>query len=396
MCKEASMPRLTPSPFDVAVVPGLPDKGEPIVYNEIDDLILPPSGTPSKDDLQTVDALTGTDGRDKITVHTGNDVVHAQGGDDLMIDLMGGNDQFFGEGGNDRFVLGRGNDFVDGGVGSDTLDYSGIAFKVVGDLAQGFLFADGVDEAQNIENIIGSNLDDTLIGDAGRNVLRGMGGNDEIRGTLGSRDALYGDDGDDTITGKGSMSGGNGNDTISSFAPDIPGRLPSRPGDTQHGDAGNDTMTGGLFNDQMFGGTGNDVMNGGRGQDLIHGGDGVNTLAGGSGGDTFVFQQFGGNHVYDWITDFEVDNDKIDLRQIDADPTTAGMQDFVFTNRANRYDDDFESSVGGPALNGGIGRVSSKVGDGYTYIYVQTEDGWQAADIVLTGEHTLTEENFVL
>lgn len=391
------MPRLNPSQFDLPEI-GTPDKGDPVIYNEIDDLVPPPlEGTPSKDQLETVDALTGTGGRDKITVHNGNDVVHALGGDDLIIDLVAGDDQFFGEDGNDRFVLGRGNDFANGGDGSDTVDYSGIGFRVIGDLGQGFIFADGGDEVHNVENIIGSDLDDTLRGDRAMNVLHGMGGNDEITGGGHGGDVLYGDGGDDRIVGRGSLFGGDGNDTIKSFVPDgFPGRPPSRPGDIQYGDAGNDTMTGGLFNDQMFGGVGDDVMSGGAGHDLIHGGDGVNKLTGGSGTDTFVFQKFGGNHVYDWIIDFEVGADKLDLREIDADPATDGMQDFVFTNRANRYDDDFESSIGGPALDGGVGRVSSKVGDGYTYIYVQTEDGWQAADIVLTGEHTLTADDFIL
>ena len=167
------MPRLNPSQFDLPEI-GTPDKGDPVIYNEIDDLVPPPlEGTPSKDQLETVDALTGTGGRDKITVHNGNDVVHALGGDDLIIDLVAGDDQFFGEDGNDRFVLGRGNDFANGGDGSDTVDYSGIGFRVIGDLGQGFIFADGGDEVHNVENIIGSDLDDTLRGDRAMNVLHG-------------------------------------------------------------------------------------------------------------------------------------------------------------------------------------------------------------------------------
>ena len=392
------MPKLTPSPFDLSDLVGVPDKGDPIVYNEIDDLIRNPlETTPTKENLETVDTLTGTGARDKITVHNGNDVVHALGGDDLIIDLVNGDDQFFGEDGNDRFVLGRGNDFVDGGAGSDTLDYTGIDFRVIGDLGQDFIFADGVDEVRGVENIIGSDQDDTLRGDENRNVFHGMGGNDTLDGSRGG-DVLYGDAGNDTITGRGLMYGGDDNDTItSSILHEHHVPQPWRQGDTQYGDGGDDTMTGGFRSDKLFGGIGNDIIKGKTGNDLIHGGDGVNNLSGGSGTDTFVFQKFGGNHVYDWIIDFEVDGDRLDLRQIDADPATDGMQDFVFTNRANRYDDDFESSIGGPALvDGGSGRVSARVGDGYTYIYVQTEDGRQGADIVLTGEHTLTADNFIL
>lgn len=385
------MPKLTLSQLNLntnLIVSGV---FEAVPYNQIDDLVpFSYMGNTVKVDFGTDDDLTGTASYDMITVHDGNDTVHAGASSDIMKDLGSGNDTFYGEGGNDTFVLGAGNDYVDGGAGKDMLDYKGIDFTVIADLKQGFIFAEGIDEVHNVENIMASDWNDTLMGDAADNTFWGMAGNDKLKGG-GGRDTLYGGDGEDTISGAGSMLGGNGNDTITSDY-----RRRGSQGDTQYGEAGNDTMTGSAGADKMYGGLDNDVMRGGSGEDLIHGGSGINTLTGGLDRDTFAFQNFDANHVYDRITDFEVAYDKIDLRQIDADPFTAGKQDFEFDNRANRFDDDILSQIGGPAINGAIGHVSTKVDDGHTYIYVQTRDGWQAADIILDGEHRLTADNFIL
>lgn len=360
-------------------------------YNEIDDLIpVTYNGITMKVDFGTDDTIEGTAGNDRITVNNGNDTVNAGLGDDIIKDLGGGNDHFDGGGGNDTFDLGAGNDFVDGGTGIDTLDYNGINFTVIADLNQGFVFAEGIDQVENVENIIASEWNDTLMGNAANNVFWGMAGNDTLKGG-GGRDSLYGGDGDDIIQGSGGLYGGNGNDVITSDF-----RRRSAEGDTQHGEAGDDIMKGSNGNDRMYGGAGDDVMSGGLSRDLIHGGSGQNILSGGLDRDTFAFQSFGADHGFDRITDFEVNYDKIDLRGIDADPLAAGHQDFTFSNRALRFDDDVISSVGGPALNGGVGRVSSKAQDGHTYIYVQTDDGYHVADIVLDGEFKLTADSFLL
>lgn len=384
------MPKLTLNDFaNQFVITGGVREG--VTYNEMDDLVpVTYMGHTMKIDFGTDDSLVGTGAEDRITVNNGNDTVHARAGNDIVVDLGSGNDSFYGEGGNDTFDLGAGNDYVDGGAGKDTLDYRGIDFMVIADLKQGFIFAEGLDQVANVENIMGSEWNDTLMGDAGNNVFWGMGGNDKLRGG-GGRDALYGGAGEDTITGAGSLLGGEGNDVVTSTA-----RRRGDQGDTLYGEGGNDRMTGNNGDDKMYGGLGDDVMKGGIGQDVLHGGSGINTLTGGLDRDVFAFQNFGADHMYDKITDFEVAYDKIDLRQIDADPFTDGKQSFEFDNRANRYDDDVLSNIGGDAINGGIGKVSTHIDDGYTYIYVQTRDGLQVADIRLDGEHTLTASNFFL
>ena len=51
----------------------------------------------------------------------------------------------------------------------------------------------------SIEGVIGSNLDDTLTGDAGNNVLGGLDGDDLLNGGAGD-DILVGGDGNDTAS----------------------------------------------------------------------------------------------------------------------------------------------------------------------------------------------------
>jgi Ca2+-binding RTX toxin-like protein len=387
------MPKLTSTKFNLPDIANLPDAvfDGGFHYNEMSDLVpVTFMGNTVMVDFGTDDTITGTSFNDRITVHNGTDTVHAGLGNDIMVDLGAGNDQFFGEGGSDTFRLGSGNDFADGGAGKDTLDYNGIDFTVIADLNQGFILAEGIDQVESVENIIASEWNDTLMGNSADNVFWGMDGNDKLKGG-GGRDSLYGGNGDDTINGSGGLYGGTGNDIITSDY-----RRRGAQGDLQYGEAGEDIMTGSNANDRMYGGADDDVMNGGSGEDFIHGGTGENDLTGGLDRDVFAFQSFGAGHGFDRIRDFELAYDKIDLSEIDADPLTAGKQDFHFSNRALRFDDDVISYNNSPVLDGSTGRVSSKIADGHTYIYVQTDDDLTAANIILDGEFKLTADHFIL
>ncbi len=80
-------------------------------------------------------------------------------------------------------------------------------------------------------------------------------------------------------------------------------------------------------NDVLWGSNGNDTINGGDGDDVLFGGTGSDTLTGGVGSDTFQFTATAGSDV---ITDFEVNNDSIQLyfRAEDNHSNT----DLYFTN----------------------------------------------------------------
>ena len=97
---------------------------------------------------------------------------------------------------------GGGKDKYDGGSGLDTVSYSGSASGVGATLAGGFGWIGDADEDlyTSIENLTGSNFDDILYGDGGRNHLIGQGGNDLLSGGA-DVDYLTGGSGNDNIDG---------------------------------------------------------------------------------------------------------------------------------------------------------------------------------------------------
>ena len=148
------------------------------------------------------------------------------------------------------------------------------------------------DRLGGIENLTGSNYDDTLTGDGNDNTL--MGGN--------GQDVLIGGDGDDTLHGgAGDDDGGAAGVGLSGGAGD----------DMLDGGAGDDELDGGADNDTLLGGAGDDVLDGDVGNDKLNGGTGDDELTGGDGDDTFVIGLGGG---FDYIVDFDdAGNDEIDL-----------------------------------------------------------------------------------
>src|SRR5262245_19985059 len=145
-------------------------------------------------------------------------------GKDIIIAMDGG-DTIFGLGGDDLIKGGGGADNLYGGQGVDTADYSDSNAGVIVDLDLGTGLggtAEG-DKLYSIENVNGSSYDDTLIGDAGDNVLDGGAGNDQLFGN-GGADTLVGGAGDDflVIDGVGDkVDGGTGIDTIGFNSPQI-------------------------------------------------------------------------------------------------------------------------------------------------------------------------------
>src|SRR5690606_38312993 len=105
----------------------------------------------------------------------------------------------------------EGADLIDGGSGSDTASYATTSGRVLVNLlingAQD-TEGEGVDTLVSIENLTGSNFNDSLRGNdlgnqlqggAGDDWLRGYGGNDVLVGEAGS-DIIYGHDGDDVLS----------------------------------------------------------------------------------------------------------------------------------------------------------------------------------------------------
>ena len=137
-------------------------------------------------------------GNDTIDGGAGDDTIDGGAGDDVLIGGSG-NDTIIGGSGDDVLRGGSGQDTLDGGAGNDTADHSDIGLGVTVDLGAGTASYGMVTETlASIENVIGSNQDDTIRGDGGVNVIEAGAGEDIITWT-GGEDTYDGGAGNDTV-----------------------------------------------------------------------------------------------------------------------------------------------------------------------------------------------------
>ncbi|MCW1886212.1 calcium-binding protein [Luteolibacter flavescens] len=213
-----------------------------------------------------------------------------------------GSNQFFGYGGDDILQGGDGDDALEGGPGADQLlggngrDFTSYFHSPQGvtvNLATGAATCGDAqgDFLSSIEDLVGSEFNDTLTGNAGDNSMAGLGGNDIIDAGNGTN-LVQGGEGKDTITA------GSGNDTLYGEGPDTPAfeglqdqynfdwsaYLPNQA-DTIHGGDGDNFIDGGIGDDHITSGAGNDRVLGGPGADTIQTGDGNDNVEGGTGRD---------------------------------------------------------------------------------------------------------------
>ncbi|PIG90443.1 calcium-binding protein [Gloeocapsopsis sp. IPPAS B-1203] len=224
--------------------------------------------------------------------------------------LKGGsrNDKLYGYEGKDTLNGGAGIDTLIGGTGSDIyivdtttdviIEYSGGGAHDTVQSSVSYTLGAYVNDlvltgSSNI-NGTGNELDNIITGNRGRNVLRGLAGNDQLDGSNDKRsDTLYGGVGNDTLIGgnKDKLYGGTGNDRlIGSHVGFF-----DNPDDTIYMDGGdgNDYLYA-SHDAEMYGGRGNDTITGGTsvyidggdGDDLLDGDE--STIKGGKGNDTIT------------------------------------------------------------------------------------------------------------
>jgi VCBS repeat-containing protein len=170
--------------------------------------------------------LTGTAGDDVLVAGTGNNVINAGDGNDVLT-AGSGNNEMHGGAGNDLLYSGAGNDLLDGGTGIDTASYAHATAGVTVNLgvlgAQNTAGA-GTDTLTAIENLTGSNFNDSLTGDNHSNIINGGLGNDMLNGG-GGDDFLIGGLGNNSLTGGSGadtfqwLKGNSGHDVVTDFTP---------------------------------------------------------------------------------------------------------------------------------------------------------------------------------
>ncbi|UQI32629.1 retention module-containing protein [Pseudomonas bijieensis] len=172
--------------------------------------------------------LTGTAGDDVLMAGGGDNTLNAGDGNDIL-SAGSGNNTLHGGAGNDLLYSGAGNDLLDGGTGNDTASYAHATAGVtvnLGLLAAQNTVGAGTDTLTGIENLIGSNFNDTLTGDGASNRINGGLGHDVLNGG-GGDDLLIGGLGNNTLTGGSGadtfqwQAGNSGHDVITDFTPGL-------------------------------------------------------------------------------------------------------------------------------------------------------------------------------
>ncbi|CAN1527024.1 RTX calcium-binding nonapeptide repeat [Burkholderiaceae bacterium] len=204
-----------------------------------------------------------------------------------------GNDALTAGSGNNYITGGSGADTIDGGAGSDTANYSQELYDnsgslsvtgrgVVVNLAAGTAIDNwgNQDVLRNIEQVRGSQYDDSLVGDANNNSLFGGSGNDTLQGGAGG-DYLEGGLGNDLIDGGAVLDRIQYNDSnTATYSNATAGVNVNLQTGLATGGDGNDSLisinavTGSKFNDTLIGDANLGFVNltGGAGDDLIDGG----------------------------------------------------------------------------------------------------------------------------
>jgi Ca2+-binding RTX toxin-like protein len=230
--------------------------------------------------------ITGTGSGETIPGTPGDDVIEAGDGDDI-VNGGGGSDTICGEDGSDTINGEGGNDWLDGGdsgTSGDTATFEGTASQLTADLVTGTAstIAGESDAISNFENLTGTATFDTLSGDAGPNVLTGLGAADNFQGRGG----------DDTLVDPAFPA-----DQGAAKYPDATGPVTGSIGNGTHtvtgAGVGTDTLVnirgieGSPFGDQltadgsingMHGLAGDDVIEPGGAGDIVTGGEGTDRI----------------------------------------------------------------------------------------------------------------------
>lgn len=364
-----------------------------IVGNDVTNVIRGGRGNDVIDGGGGLDWADYTKANAPVTVNLANGTASGGDGSDALAAIEGvlGSafaDSFIGSATNDRFMGNAGADTIDGAVGYDFAEYRTAVTAVTVNLVTGNVSGGDTDYLLNIEGIVGSDFNDALTGNTGRNHFMGGLGNDTIVGGGGNDRVDYSEAKGSVNVNlvSGTATGADGNDVIagivtvigSNYADFIRGADAVGAGFLR-GNSGDDTIVGGtgtndtidyygsetsvvvnLATGQASGGHGNDSFSGienvrgGLGNDSLTGTEANNIFIVSHGDDTF--SAGGGTDLIEF-SDTTVGVD-VDLNRgtgiISGHFDTAIYQNYVnsisvFSSIENVYGSQFNDTIFGDA-----------------------------------------------
>lgn len=413
-----------------------------LANNQADNIVLTGAANISASGNGLANALTGNTGNNTLNGNNGNDMLVGGNGDDT---LNGG-------AGDDTLNGGFGNDRLAGGGGRDTASYVGAGGGVT--VSLGLILAQntvgaGVDTLLDVENLVGSALNDTLTGNDFDNVFEGGAGDDTLIGGNGIDTLVYANAAGNVTVRLGQTTSQNtlagGIDTVSGFENVVGSAFDdilsgnagtnviegSAGNDTIDGNGGVDTasyasassrvrvdlsvvgrqatqgagddllssienLTGSRFNDELIGnigvntldgGDGNDTLLGLAGADKLIGGRGQDVLFGGTGADRFIFDD-GDSGLLNTTAD-----GILDFNQSEGDRLALSQID-ANTNLAG---DQAFVFLGLSLFSEIAGEIIQYSDGGFTVVAGDTNgDGFADFLIYLSGAYTLTGTDFIL
>ncbi|WP_188503350.1 calcium-binding protein, partial [Salipiger profundus] len=344
------------------------------------------------EDLISIENAIGGAGNDELIGNGVNNLLQGGAGNDTLRADSDAGDTLLGEAGDDFIEAigvsgsgladgGSGNDTIamidgyyagdaDGGADTDTFDASAITGSgMYLDLAAGtheYVVFSGLSDLLNFENVIGTQLADTITGDGGDNILEGEAGADSIAAGLGN-DTVYGDSGSDTLfgdDGNDSLYGGDDADTIG-------GGIGN---DFLAGQSGNDYIAGGGNNDTAYGGGGDDYIDGGTGDDLLAGNAGADSILGRDGSDTLLGGD-GNDTLLGLSGDDEIFGEDGDDSMLGGDGNDSLGGEFGNdTLDGGSGADTLNGYDGADSILGGSGNDEVDAGTGHDYVAGQSGD----------------------
>ncbi len=175
------------------------------------------TGDADGDTYNSIENLYGSAFDDGLNGNMSANVIRGRDGDDGLKGYDG-IDSLYGDDGDDILIGGEDADALFGGAGSDTASYKGATAGVVASLSNPAINTGDAagDTYSSIENITGSDFDDSVYGNGSANVIYGGAGDDIIKGYDGN-DTLTGASGDDNFYFNTALSAATNMDLIIDF-----------------------------------------------------------------------------------------------------------------------------------------------------------------------------------